>query len=75
MGKISGKNIIAWWFNPRSGEAVKIGEYKNSGEIEFTPPGISKELTWLRTGRGCDWILVLDDVSKQYSAPGENSLL
>lgn len=75
MGKISGKKVVAWWFNPRNGEAVKIGEYKNSGEVEFTPPGISKELTWLRTGRGCDWVLVLDDASKYYSAPGKNSLL
>ena len=75
MGKISGKKIIAWWFNPRNGEAIKIGEYQNSGEIEFTPPGISKALTWLKTGRGCDWILVLDNASKHYSVPGKNSLL
>lgn len=70
MGKITGDSVIAWWYNPRNGEASKIGEYKNVGEVEFIPNGISKELNWLKTGRGCDWVLVLDDKKAGYSAPG-----
>jgi Protein of unknown function (DUF4038)/Putative collagen-binding domain of a collagenase len=62
MGKISGDSVIANWYNPRTGEMKKIGEYRNSGEMEFTPDGISKELNWLKTGRGCDWVLVLDEL-------------
>ena len=71
LGRISGDSITAWWFNPRNGESTEIGQYKNSGEIEFTPPGISKELQWLRTGRGCDWILVGDDVKAAFGKPGK----
>jgi len=37
--------------------------YKNSGEKEFIPGGISKQLDWLKTGRGCDWVLILDSNS------------
>jgi len=70
MGLISGDIIKAWWYNPRNGESIEIGKYKNSGRIEFTPDGISKELKWIKTGRGCDWVLVLDDVNFGFDKPG-----
>jgi len=70
MGKISGDSVKGWWYDPRNGEATRIGEYKNSGEREFVPPGITKELDWLKTGRGCDWVLVLDDVKASFALPG-----
>lgn len=62
MGKISGKTVKARWYNPRNGESVEIGEFGNSGSMEFDPPG--------EIERGNDWVLVLDDSSKNYSAPG-----
>ncbi|NJK95791.1 MAG: hypothetical protein HC905_13560 [Bacteroidales bacterium] len=40
-----------------------MGEFDNSGERSFNVPGMSKELNWLRSGRGCDWVLVIDDAS------------
>ena len=36
MGKISGKELKAWWFNPRNGEATEIGLVQNNGEKEFS---------------------------------------
>lgn len=69
MGKISGESVIASWYNPRTGETSKIGEFKNSGEVEFTPNGISKELSWLKTGRGCDWVLIIDDSEANFQTP------
>ncbi len=36
--KIAGQKINAWWYNPRNGESVKIGEFDNSGSREFDPP-------------------------------------
>lgn len=62
MGHISGKNVIAWWFNPRTGEATRCGSYKNKGSVSFDPPG---EKT-----NGNDWVLVLDDAFKKTDAPG-----
>jgi len=60
LGKISGQKIKASWFDPRTGETTAIGEFENQGTHSFDVPGMSKELTWLRSGRGCDWVLVLE---------------
>jgi len=61
MDKVTGGTVKAWWFNPRTGEAKAIGEFPNTGEREFMPPNPGEQL---------DWVLVLDDASKNYSAPG-----
>lgn len=71
LGTIDGAKVKAWWFDPRTGQSNLIGEYDNKGEHEFKVPGMSKELSWLKSGRGCDWILVLDDSSKGFNAPGK----
>jgi hypothetical protein len=71
MEKISGEKVFAWWYNPRNGEAAKIGEFANKGTQSFDPPGLSKELVWLQTGRGCDWVLVLDDAAALIPPPGQ----
>lgn len=62
MGRISGAKVNAWWFNPRTGEAVKSGTIKNSGSATFNPPG--------EPANGNDWVLVLDDTAKKFNAPG-----
>jgi hypothetical protein len=61
MDVISGKEVVAWWFNPRAGSAEKIGTFSNTGIQKFTTPFPGERL---------DWVLVLDDPSKQYKAPG-----
>jgi hypothetical protein len=61
MDAIKGKDVVAWWFNPRNGEAKEIGKYSNSGTQTFNTPA---------PGENLDWILVLDDASKKYPAPG-----
>lgn len=62
LGGISGKEVTAWWFNPRTGEATKLTTFKNEGSKSFNPPG--------EKANGNDWVLVLDDASKKFSAPG-----
>ena len=61
MNKIAGAKVKAWWFNPRDGKSMAIGEFSNNGEREFISPN---------PGEDVDWILVLDDSSKNYPAPG-----
>ena len=53
--------ITAWWFDPRNGGSELIETFTGTGTRKFTPPS---------SGRGNDWILVLDDASKGYRAPG-----
>jgi len=61
MDVIKGNEVVAWWFNPRNGEATMIGKYSNTGTQTFNTPS---------PGENLDWILVLDDASKKYPAPG-----
>lgn len=62
LGRITGKEVRAWWFDPRTGEAKDIGLRPNRGEARFQPPSL---------GLGQDWVLVLDDASKNYLPPGQ----
>ncbi len=63
---IVGKNITAWLFDPRTGVAYKMGEFKNTGT--FNPPWDSRIR---KTMGGPDWVIVVDDADKDYPAPGE----
>jgi len=72
MGKVSGTEVKAWWYNPRDGVSTFIGEFDNSGTQTFNPPGepngnIDK---WGLMRNGNDWVLVLDDASRGFSVPG-----
>lgn len=62
MDVIKGKNVVAWWYNPRNGEALKIGKFANTGTQTFNTPN---------PGESLDWILVLDDADAKYKAPGK----
>jgi hypothetical protein len=61
MGAVSGNTVKAWWYNPRNGQAEAIGEFPNRGEREFSPPDKGEHL---------DWVLVLDDASRDFPPPG-----
>jgi Protein of unknown function (DUF4038)/Putative collagen-binding domain of a collagenase len=61
LGRISGEQLRAWWFDPRSGETRDAGMHPNRGKASFQPPSL---------GLGHDWVLVLDDASKNFPRPG-----
>lgn len=58
LAKLSGGRIAANWFNPRSGETTSIGQFDAKNRHTFAPPGEG------------DWVLVLDDTSKDHVFPG-----
>ncbi len=62
MDVIKGRDVKAWWFNPRDGRATAIGTFGNQGEREFTPPD---------RGEATDWVLLLDDAARGYPPPGQ----
>lgn len=59
---LSGRTLRAWWFDPRTGSAERIGEFDRAGRQAFDPPGAP--------GRGNDWVLVLDDAARDFPPPG-----
>lgn len=63
MDKIGATQTVAWWFDPRTGEAARIGSFDGKGDREFTPPSSGE--------RDHDWILVIDNASRAYAPPGQ----
>jgi hypothetical protein len=59
--KLSGRTIRAYWYDPRLGTATLIGEFPKPATRKFVPPS---------HGRGNDWVLVLDDASRNFPPPG-----
>jgi hypothetical protein len=58
LGRISGPRKTIWWYDVRSGEAKSSGTASGSTRT-FTPPD-----------KSTDWVLVIDDASKGFAAPG-----
>jgi len=59
LDKIGAKTINASWYDPRKGETKLIETIPATGTRKFTPP---------ESGRGNDWVLILDDASKNFKA-------
>jgi hypothetical protein len=57
MHKLTGKKIVARWYDPRDGTWRDAGEHANTGVREFAAP---------TQGAQSDWLLVLDDATKGY---------
>jgi hypothetical protein len=53
-----------WWYNCRTGEVKDIGEIETRGVQTFGPE---------TSGRGNDWVLVLDNAEKSFGPPGQLS--
>ncbi|MFW6154186.1 MAG: glycoside hydrolase family 140 protein [Planctomycetota bacterium] len=51
-----------WWYDPRTGAAEAIDAPSDGPTHTFDCPG--------DRGRGCDWVLVIDDARRAFSAPG-----
>ena len=59
---LTGDSVVAYWFDPRTGAATRIGTFAREGLWSFDPPE--------EEGRGRDWILVIDDASRAFPLPG-----
>ncbi len=62
---IPSSKLHVWWYDPRTGKSFDKGEVENTGL--FVMPWGSEIKT---NGTGPDWVLVIDDASKKYPAPG-----
>jgi hypothetical protein len=64
MSKISdpGSQAKCWWFDPRDGSNILIGNLSASGAHQFTAPDAD------------DWVLVIDSAGANLPAPGSADL-
>jgi hypothetical protein len=56
---LSGQQLAAWWYDPRTGVARSIGIIEKRKRLSFTPPA-----------GGPDWVLALDDADEGFGPPG-----
>ena len=54
--------VRAAWYDPRYGVAYDVHTGDNRGIQTFVPP---------TSGRGQDWVLILDDAGQNFTLPGE----
>jgi hypothetical protein len=59
LTRVSGSNKNVWWYNVRNGQAIREKSVSRKSTAKFTPPST-----------GQDWVLVIDDASMNYEAPG-----
>jgi hypothetical protein len=73
--KLTGKVARAYWYDPRKGTSVLIGDFPKteSGDrpSDVRRLDVTREFTPPSSGTGNDWVLVVDDASKNYPAPGK----
>ncbi|MGK7395121.1 MAG: glycoside hydrolase family 140 protein [Candidatus Cyclobacteriaceae bacterium M3_2C_046] len=62
MDVFSGNQLIERWYDPRYGTSYFIHQGGNAAIKTYTPP---------TSGRGNDWVLVLDVLEKNYPEPGQ----
>jgi len=60
LSRLSGEQIRGWWYNPVNGVASLIGVFSRRSELTLGPSGASP-----------DGVLVLDDASAGFGAPGQ----
>ncbi len=59
LGKVRGSAVRAWFYDPHTGLAQEAGLFNDKRPSEFVTP-----LEWH------DWVLVLDDATAGFAAPG-----
>lgn len=63
ISKMKSSSVKAYWFNPRSGETLLIGNFKSTDKTTFTP--------WA-SGRGSDFVLIILDESSEIKLPSQS---
>jgi hypothetical protein len=58
--RMSGRQIAAWWFDPRTGQARAAGVMSTTGSFPVVTPGAE------------DWVLVLDQAGRKLPPPGSD---
>jgi hypothetical protein len=58
LSKVKGSSKKVWWVNPEDGYVLETKTVKGNRILTFTPPAAG------------DWVLVIDDASKKFPAPG-----
>lgn len=59
---LAGEELLSWWFDPRTGNSF-AGPLVTKALLAIVPPS---------SGKGQDWVLVVDDASYAFGRPGKD---
>lgn len=59
-GKVTDSKLNGYWYNPRDGKVIAIGEFDNKTIMGFSPPS---------SGINNDWLLVIDSKAAKLPSP------
>ena len=62
LSTLSGESFTVWWYDPRTGNSFQAKPLKKASEVVVKPP---------TSGKGNDWVLVLDAVGSEILPPGK----
>ncbi|MGB5554713.1 MAG: glycoside hydrolase family 140 protein [Flavobacteriaceae bacterium] len=60
LSNLSGSVLNCQWYDPRTGNTFEASKLTKAAKVKITPP---------TSGKGHDWVLVLDDATKNFSVP------
>lgn len=63
LSNLKGSTLTVWWYDPRTGNSYPSEPIEKIGEVSVQPP---------TSGKGNDWVLVLDAEDSQASPPGKS---
>lgn len=68
---VTGKVVRVSWYDPRQGTATHVEDFaKPQAGDSPRSPSLSRTFTPPSSGPGNDWVLVLDDASRNFPPPG-----
>jgi hypothetical protein len=61
LSKLNGETLKVTWYDPRTGTSFSSDEITAKSSVLLTPPS---------SGKGQDWVLVVDDAATKFTKPG-----
>lgn len=62
LSKLKGREFTVWWYDPRTGSSFQGKSIRDTKEVAIQPP---------TSGKGNDWVLVLDLMQIERQPPGK----
>ena len=66
LTSLSSNKFDSWWYDPRTGNSFPAGEIPQLDDVKIDAP---------TTGKGHDWVLVLDSLPEEFPTPGKGSFI
>ncbi|NHF58048.1 DUF4038 domain-containing protein [Flavobacteriaceae bacterium TP-CH-4] len=64
LSSLAAAELNSWWYDPRTGNTFRSEQITRAEKVEIEPP---------TSGKNNDWVLVIDDPSRDFRVPGKTN--